>query len=129
MTSQAEGAEPASQDEPTADELSRGTPPKVVTRFDLRCLLCARVLGSVEADGWPPAGPVLFRAEGGQQVVHVADWRRLRCGSCGGGGYPDEVRTARVYPPVRWGDDDRPRRGRPPKWLVDARKAEAATCE
>jgi hypothetical protein len=61
--------------------------------------------------------------------VQVSDWRRLRCASCGGNSYPEEVRTARVYPPVRWDDDDRPRRGRPPKWLVEARKAEAATRE
>ncbi len=37
---------------------------------------------------------------------------------------PDEVIVVRVYPPVRWDDGDPPRRGRPPKWLVAARKAQ-----
>src|SRR5262249_28566939 len=76
-----------------------------------------------------PRDGVLFRAEGGEHVVQINDWRRLRCCSCGGHCYPDEVRTARGYPTVGWDDDDRPRRGRPPKWLVDARKARATTRE
>jgi hypothetical protein len=68
MTSKAERADPESQDEPTADEPSRGARPRLVTRFDLRCLLCARVLGSVEAHGWRSVGPVLFRAEVGSRL-------------------------------------------------------------
>ena len=95
-------------------------------RFDLRCLLCARVLGSVEADHTRPAAPVLFRPAGQARGHHIADWRLLRC-ECGGNTYPDELTTVRVYPPVRWDDDEHPRRGRPPKWLAEARKAEAAS--
>jgi len=48
----------------------------------------------------------------------------LRCASCGGNAYPDEVIVVRLYPPVRCDDGDPPRRGRPPKWLVAARKAQ-----
>jgi hypothetical protein len=129
MTSTTEPARPATENPYTARDPSRSTSSRRVTRFDLRCLLCARILGSADADRWGSAGPVLFRAEGSERVVRVADWRRLRCRACGGNAYPDEVRTARLYPPVRWDDDDRPRRGRPPKWLVEARKTEPVTSE
>jgi hypothetical protein len=95
-----------------------------VTRVELRCLLCARTIGTLEAEHWVCFGPVLFRPQGVDLPVHVTDWRRLRCASCGGNAYPDEVIVVRVYPPVRWDYDDPPRRGRPPKWLVAARKAQ-----
>jgi hypothetical protein len=100
---------------------------RVVTRVELRCLLCARTIGSLEAEHWPFLGPMLFRRAGDDLPVRITDWRRLRCAFCGGNPYPDEVATTRVYLPLRLGDDDPPRRGRPPKWLVAARKAQVAS--
>jgi hypothetical protein len=96
-----------------------------VTTFDLRCLLCARIAGAVQADGRGLAGPFLLQQGSSATVVQIADWRPLRCRTCGGNVYPDDARTVWMYPPVRWGDEQ-PRRGRPPNWLVAARKAEAA---
>lgn len=98
----------------------------MVTRVELRCLLCGRNIGRLETAYWVCIGPVLFRPAGVDHIVRVTDWRRLRCASCGGNAIPDEVTTIRVYPPLRWHDDP-PRRGRPPKWLVAARKAQAAS--
>jgi len=102
---------------------------RVVTSVELRCLLCARTIGSLEAEHWPSLGPMLFRQAGADLSVRIADWRRLHCAFCGGNAYPDEVTTTRVYPPLRLVDDDPPRRGRPPKWLVAARKAQVASGE
>ena len=102
---------------------------RVVTRVELRCLLGARTIGSLEAERWLPFSPMLFRPAGVDHPVQVFDWRRLRCPSFGGNAYPDEVTTTRVYPPVRWDAEDRPRRGRPPKWLVAAHRAEASIRE
>lgn len=84
-------------------------------RVELRCLLCGRMIGNLEADHWVCLGPVLFRAAEVDDPVRVTDWRRLRCASCGGNAIPDEITAVRVYPPLRWDDDDPPRRGRPPK--------------
>src|SRR5438105_2467215 len=110
MISKAEPPETAPTAGGRAAASPTGEPPKV-TCFELRCLLCGRLIGSGQADRWGSPGPVLFRAEGDGNTVRIADWRRLRCRACGGNCYADEVRTRRVYPRVRWDDDDRPRRG------------------
>jgi len=108
------------------DPSARTPSHRVVTSVELRCLLCARTVGCLEAGRWPCLGPMLFRRAGVDLAVRIADWRGLRCAFCGGNAYPDEVATTRVYPPLRLIDDDLPRRGRPPKWLVAARKAQVA---
>ncbi len=112
-----------------ADVNKLAAPLRVVILVELRCLLCARTIGSLEAERWLALGPMLFRPAGVDHPVWITDWRRIRCALCGGNSYPDEVTTVRVYPPIRWDDSDRPRRGRPPKWLVAARRAEAASDE
>src|SRR5262245_38728545 len=88
--------------------------PLVVVRVELRCLLCARELGTLVAARWVTYGPILFWRTGEKLGTVVSDWRRLRCSSCGGNVYPDSVRDVRLYPRIVW-QDDPPRRGRPPK--------------
>lgn len=89
---------------------------------DLRCLQCGRTAGTLETSQWPWSGPATLRVAP-HETVQVADWTRLRCGRCGGNVYSDEVTTTRRYPRVSWDDLDKPRRGRPPGWLVAQRKA------
>ncbi|HET6315887.1 MAG TPA: hypothetical protein VFG86_05475 [Chloroflexota bacterium] len=95
----------------------------VVFRVELRCLACARILGTLETRRWPCIGPAVLDIPGTISPVSVADWSRLRCATCGGNAYADEVRTVRLYPPVAWDDLEAPRRGRPPSWLVAQRQA------
>ena len=102
-----------------------GSPPIGVIRADLRCLLCARALGVLEARRWPTPDLVLLRPYSGASAVQVADWRNLRCSTCGGNAYPDEFREVRVYPLLSR-EDGRARRGRPPRWLVERRHADRA---
>jgi hypothetical protein len=99
--------------------------PIVVIRVALRCLLCARPLGTVVVPRWPWLGRASFTPAGGAPAVEIPDWRRLRCVACGGNAYPDEVTPVRIYPRVPF-DDWRPRRGRPPRWLVAQREAARA---
>ena len=101
---------------------SSASRPILVFHIDLICLLCGRALGILQTRRWPSRAPALFRPDGQARAVEIADWCRLRCPTCGGNVYPDEVSTVRVYPSVRW-DDERPRRGRPPKWLLAQRQA------
>lgn len=98
---------------------------------DLKCYLCGNVSGSIEHEQTPaPArgagapGPVVLRRPGQKSPIRLADWRRLRCDRCGGPLFLDEtdviVRRTEEY---NW-TDERPRRGRPPKRLVEERRRE-----
>ena len=97
-------------------------------RIDVRCLACGRLEGTLEVDRWPTAGPCLFQtAHPSVPVVEVAAWTALRCSTCRGNVYADDIRAVRIYPPVAWDDDASHRRGRPPRRLVAQRKASLET--
>jgi hypothetical protein len=95
---------------------------------DLKCYLCGTVSGSIEHEQTlAPStrgvvSPVVLRRPGQPQPTHLRDWRRLRCERCGGPLFLDEtdviVRRTEDY---NW-IDERPRRGRPPKRLVEERR-------
>jgi hypothetical protein len=123
-----EPPEGATESAPDSNKRSNRAAPRLMTRFDLRCLLCARIVGSVLANGRGLAGPFIFKTDPNARGIQLADWRQLLCSTCGGNVYPDDAMTVRVYPRVQW-DDDQPRRGRPPNWLVAARNAEAPSGE
>ena len=97
--------------------------PVILFLVELRCLSCARVIGTLETRRWPWHGPASLRPTAGARPVPVANWPNLRCATCGGNVYADEVETIRVYPRVSWDDLEQPRRGRPPAWLVAQRRA------
>jgi hypothetical protein len=95
---------------------------------DLKCYLCGTVSGSIEHEQTlaPPTrgavSPVVLRRPGQPQPIYLRDWRRLRCERCSGPLFLDEtdviVRRTENY---NW-TDERPRRGRPPKRLVEERR-------
>jgi hypothetical protein len=95
---------------------------------DLKCYMCGGVCGSIESDqplvGNAAPRPVLLRRPGIDEPVQLAEWRRLRCTRCGGPLFLDEpdVITRRVDE-YNW-LDERPRRGRPPKRLLEERRRE-----
>jgi hypothetical protein len=100
---------------------------------DLKCYLCGSVAGSVESEqsfstipagAARNAGPVQLRRPGHDHPVRVLDWRRLRCDRCGGPLFLDETDViTRRYDDYNW-VDERPRRGRPPKRLIEERRRE-----
>src|SRR5690242_3684833 len=91
---------------------------------DLKCYMCGSVSGSIESEtpltGAAVAGsPVLLRQVGRDQPVQIINWRRLRCDRCGGPLFLDEQEViTRRYEEYNW-LDERPRRGRPPKRLIE----------
>jgi hypothetical protein len=95
---------------------------------EITCMLCGREAGNAIADRWPPTGPILFQPPDAQTAMVVRAWWRLRCAVCAGNTAAVEVatRTVRMEPVIDW-REVRPRRGRPPKWLVEQRQAGAAT--
>jgi hypothetical protein len=96
---------------------------------DLKCYLCGSVYGSIEHEQTPTPlrgakNPVVLRRPGQAQPIHLDDWRHLRCDRCSGPLFLDEadvvVRRTEDY---NW-SEERPRRGRPPKRLVEQRRRE-----
>jgi hypothetical protein len=101
---------------------------------DLKCYLCGSVTGSVESmqpfTAAVQAGqPVALRRPRQTHATSVLDWQRLRCDRCGGPLYLDEsdVVTRRVDE-YNW-LDERPRRGRPPKRILEQRRRERELAE
>jgi hypothetical protein len=101
---------------------------------DLKCYMCGTVSGSIESEQslTPDARgprPVLLRKSGESAVRQVADWRRERCTRCGGPVYLDESDVViRRSDPYNW-LEERPRRGRPPKRLLEERRRERELSE
>jgi hypothetical protein len=89
---------------------------------DLKCYLCGASAGSLEREQGSTAPRVAIERAGRSGSIGVWDTARLRCPRCGGSVYVDQVEIVdRRFEPLEW-DDDGPRRGRPPKWLVEQRR-------
>ena len=96
-------------------------------RAELRCYLCGETCGVLEAPPAPTMPRVAqFCAADGSPARMLA-WRALRCPRCSSGSLfvdaPEIV--VRRLEHVNWADD-RPRRGRPPRWLVALRARKGA---
>ena len=105
------------------------SPGRTAYLAELQCFLCGSTAGSVESDRKPlPSSGVWHPVDGSAPRV-VADWRQLRCGRCGGALFAESVEAI-----VRHEDADElrratPRRGRPPKWLVEERRRQREVSE
>jgi hypothetical protein len=110
---------------------SRGedqTPGRTAYLAELQCFLCGSLAGSIETDRKPLPPYGIWHPAGGA-AQRVADWRQLRCSRCGGALYAESIDAV-----VRHTDDDElrkeaPRRGRPPKWLVEERRKQRESAE
>jgi hypothetical protein len=89
---------------------------------EITCIMCTAVVGTAIDTRWPPVHAVLIEMEGSSALRRVA-LNQLRCPVCGGNTEATEV-TPRLLRRERanW-QQDRPRIGRPPKWLAAAREA------
>jgi len=100
--------------------------PRVTVEFG--CLMCAREFGVLVCAALPVGGVVTIEQPGGFHIeLSIEQLRCLRCATCGGSVLPTEItcEEVRVERRINWAED-RPRRGRPPKWLVEQRRREAA---
>ena len=109
------------------DQPSRARRRRVLTAT-LRCYLCGQTCGVLEAPtgaGFPPVArftPV--DGADSQQVV----WQRLRCPRCASRSLMVEeleIVTQRIEVPAEL-LFEKPRRGRPPRWLVELRARQEA---
>jgi hypothetical protein len=105
---------------------------------DLKCYLCGAISGTIESEqpeaphaqaAKPTGSNVRYRLPGAAESMPMTNWRTIRCVRCGGPTYLDEpniiVRRVEEY---NW-LEERPRRGRPPKRLVEERRRERELLE
>jgi hypothetical protein len=101
---------------------------------DLKCYMCGSVAGSIESErplaSAPAPGKVVsLRLAGRNEPLQIANWRKLHCDRCGGPLFLDEAETiTRRYEEYNW-LDERPRRGRPPKRLIEERRRQRELLE
>lgn len=89
---------------------------------DLKCYMCGATAGSIERERGSTVPRVALERAGDVGLIDAAQTSRLRCPRCGGSVYVDQVQIVdRRIEPVEW-EDEGPRRGRPPKWLVEQRR-------
>lgn len=89
---------------------------------DLKCYMCGAAVGSIERERGSNVPTVALQRGGQAGLIGAWEASRLRCPRCGGSVYVDQVEIVdRRVEPIEW-EDDGPRRGRPPKWLVEQRK-------
>ena len=97
------------------------------TRYiaELQCFLCGTPAGIFESDRKPLPAYGFWHPASGNAAQAINDWRQLRCTRCGGALLAESIET--VAEPDS--DDELrreiPRRGRPPKWLVEERRRAA----
>lgn len=99
-------------------------PPEIRTFVlaDLKCYMCGAAVGSIERERASSVPTVALERDGRVGLIGAWETSRLRCPRCGGSVYVDQVEIVdRRIEPVEW-EDEGPRRGRPPKWLVEQRR-------
>jgi hypothetical protein len=97
---------------------------------ELTCYLCGASAGSLERERDTRGAEMTFKPAGAGEPIQVAGLARLRCPRCGGGLYVDSVEIVdRRIEPLDWDEDDTPRRGRPPRWLVEQRRRHQAQAQ
>src|SRR5258708_557034 len=89
---------------------------------ELQCFMCGSLAGAIETDRKPLPPYGIWHPAGGGQALRVADWRQLRCGRCGGALFAESVEAVVRHDDTQDPRREAPRRGRPPKWLVEERR-------
>lgn len=106
------------------------SPGRTVYLAELQCFLCGSLAGTIESDRKPlPPYGIWRPADGRLPAQRVADWRSLRCQRCGGALYTESVEAAVRHDEGEELRKETPRRGRPPKWLVEERRKQRDAAE
>ena len=95
---------------------------------DVTCYHCGSVSGVARKDTTAPNATISYLARGSDAEVTLSSRTTLRCTRCNGPTFFDEFQSRQIV--VTDGlFDDQPRRGRPPKRLVEQRRAQQALQE
>ena len=98
-------------------------PPTIRTwhQADLTCYLCGASAGTIASDHQPFPMSAQYRVPSDTTGALVADRHQLGCPRCNGGVYLDDLRVVRERVETFEFKNAPPRRGRPPKRLVEQR--------
>lgn len=111
---------------------SRGpeqTPGRTVYLAELQCFLCGSLAGQLESDRKPLPPYGVWHPADGTAAQRIGDWRSLRCNRCGGALFAESVEAAVKHDTDEELRRQAPRRGRPPKWLVEERRRQREAAE
>jgi hypothetical protein len=92
---------------------------------ELQCFLCGTLAGSFMSDRKPLPPYGIWQSASGGPRQRMADWRQLRCQRCGGALYAESIDAVPTHDDSDELRREAPRRGRPPKWLVEERRRSA----
>lgn len=82
---------------------------------DVKCYHCSTVLGRLRTEHVDKRSPAFFQPAGQRSERPIQRWQALRCERCGGPVFLDEPEIVRHRIERFDLEEDRPRRGRPPK--------------
>ena len=102
---------------------------RVAYLAELQCFLCGSAAGTIETDRKPLPPSGVWHPAGGGPRHRVADWRQLRCSRCGGALFAESVEAIVHHDDAEDPRREIPRRGRPPKWLVEERRRQRDAAE
>ena len=95
-------------------------PSEKLLQVDVECLMCGQLCGVIEAPQDAPNQAVFIPLNTGVPETVVVSG--IHCVRCGGNVLVGEQRIIRRYADqINW-EFDRPRRGRPPRWLTVRRE-------
>jgi hypothetical protein len=117
-------AEPSGSGQQDVQETGR-----TVYLAELQCFLCGSSAGTVECDRKPLPPYGIWHPPTGSQPERVADWRQLRCPRCGGALFAESIEVVVHHDQDEELRREVPRRGRPPKWLVEQRRRDRDATE
>jgi hypothetical protein len=97
-------------------------PVRTFIEADVKCYHCGQISGVVRVDRGVANPTPTFIASGSDAETPIQHRAQLRCLRCNGPTYFDEFEQRQQYARIDF-LEDRPRRGRPPKRLVERRGA------
>lgn len=97
-------------------------PIRTFLEADVNCYHCGQTSGVVRSDGVTGTPSITFKPHGSDAETPIRRGERIKCVRCQGPTFFDAFEQRVEYARVDF-LEDRPRRGRPPKRLVEQRGA------
>ncbi len=98
-------------------------PTRTYLEADIKCFHCGHISGVARVERGSQHPTTTFKAVDSSAEIRIRDRTQVKCQRCGGPTFTDEFELRQEYARVDF-LEDRPRRGRPPKRLVERRLAE-----
>ena len=98
-----------------------------ISRFyeaEAKCMHCGRLGGLMRSARPATLAGAVFAPAGGGRTARIDSLADVRCAQCGGPLYAEAFEPRYAFKPADL-PIDQPRRGRPPRWLVEARRRAA----